>query len=169
MRALRLTVGGVAGLATVALVAAASFLVAFRVVGYSSAIVMSGSMAPSVPMGALVIVEPTFAADVRVGDVVTYALPDRLVTHRIAAITHDDWGIALVTKGDANDAADPLPIRAGGALGTVRAVIPGAGYLLVALQGWWRVAALGLLVGIVLDGLLKRRRSLPAARLPAAA
>lgn len=158
MRAVRLTGLGAAGLLTVALVTIATFLVAFRLVGYSSAVVMGGSMAPAVPMGSLVVLEPVTAENVHVGDVITYALADRLVTHRIVAIAHDDLGVALVTKGDANDVPDPGALRAGGAIGEVRAVVPAAGYLVVALQGWWRAAALALLVAIVVDGILRRPR-----------
>src|SRR5207302_1474153 len=156
---------GAAGLVTVSLVAVATFLIAFRVVGYSSAVVMGGSMAPTIPMGALVVVEPTTPADIRVGDVITYALPDRLVTHRVIAIAQDDLGLALMTKGDANEAADPGSVRAGGALGAVRAVVPAAGYLIVSLQNWWRAAAFALLFAIVLDGIAHRR---PRARMPVA-
>jgi signal peptidase len=158
VRAIRATALGAAGLLTVSLVAIATFLVAFRVVGYSSAVVMGGSMAPTVPMGSLVVIEPATPTEVHVGDVITYALADRLVTHRVIAIARDDLGIALVTKGDANEVADPGAVRAGGAIGAVRAVVPGAGYLVVALQGWWRAAALALLVAIVLDGLVHRQR-----------
>jgi signal peptidase I len=165
VRAVRLAALGAAGLLTVALVAIATVLVAFRVVGYSSAVVMGASMAPAVPIGSLVVLEPAAAEDLHVGDVITYALPDRLITHRVIAIARDDQGVALVTKGDANEAADPGAVRAGGAIGAVRAVVPGAGYLIVALQGWWRTAALAILVAIVVDGVLHR----PRARLRVAA
>ena len=140
----------------VALAAFAGVLVAIRVLGFSAAVVTGGSMAPTIPMGALILIEPVAPASITVGDVITFTLPDRVLTHRVIAVTHDAAGLELVTKGDANDAADPVAIRAGAAIGAVRLIVPGAGYVLAELQGWWRVVAAAIIAGIALDAARRR-------------
>jgi signal peptidase len=113
-------------------------------------------MAPNIPMGALILIEPVIPASITVGDVITFTLPDRLITHRVVAIARDDVGLQIVTKGDANDAADPVAIRAGAAIGAVRLSIPLAGYALAELQSWWRIVAAAILLGIGLDAIRRR-------------
>ena len=156
MRLVRRLLVGVASALTVALATFAGVLVAIRVLGFSAAVVTGGSMAPAIPMGALILIEPVGPASITVGDVITYTLPDRLITHRVIAITHDDAGLQLVTKGDANDAADPVAIRAGAAVGAVRLTVPWAGYALAELQSVWRIVAATILLGIGLDAARRR-------------
>ena len=166
MRAVRRLTVGVASAATLALATFAGVLVAIRILGFTAAVVTGGSMAPSIPMGALILIEPVGPASITVGDVITFTLPDRLITHRVIAITHDDAGLELVTKGDANDAADPVAIRAGAAIGEVRLSVPFLGYALAELQGWWRSVAAVILAGIALDA---ARRRIVQSRVTAAA
>jgi signal peptidase len=156
MRLVRRTVIGAAGVATIVLVAFATALVGIRVAGYSTAVVMSGSMAPTIPMGSLIFVQPMAPAAARAGDIITFVLPDRLVTHRVVAVERDDGGLRLVTKGDANEAVDSGGVRAEGAIGAVRLAVPLAGYALAELQAWWRPLALALLVAIAVDALHRR-------------
>jgi len=166
MRAVRRLFVGVASVTALALATFAGILVAIRILGFTAAVVTGGSMAPTIPVGALILIEPVGPASIAVGDVITFALPDRLITHRVVAIAHDDAGLELVTKGDANDAADPVAIRAGSAIGAVRLSVPLAGYALAELQGWWRAIAAVILAGIALDAArrrLERSRLTPAA------
>ena len=95
---------GLAGLAATALAARADL---------RPLVVRSGSMAPTVPTGSMVLVQRVPAADLRVGDVVAVDRPDGgRVMHRIVAITPTDHGAmaSLTLKGDANDEADPQPV-----------------------------------------------------------
>ena len=167
MRVVRRLFVGVASAATLALVTFAGVLVAIRVLGFSAAVVTGGSMAPAIPMGALILIEPVAPESITVGDVITFTLPDRLITHRVIAVTRDDAGLQLMTKGDANDAADPVAIRAGAAVGAVRLSVPLAGYALAELQGLWRIVAATMLIGIGLDAARRRIARLRLA--PAAA
>jgi len=167
MRLVRRLFVGVASATTLALATFAGVLVAIRVLGFSAAVVTGGSMAPAIPMGALILIEPVVPASITVGDVITFTLPDRLITHRVIAITHDDAGLQLVTKGDANEAADPVAIRAGAAVGAVRLTVPLAGYALAELQSLWRFVAAAILLGIALDA--ARRRIARPRLAPAAA
>lgn len=156
MRFLRRILIGTASVATVTLAAFAAALVTMRILGFSAAVVMGGSMTPAMPMGSLILIEPTAPAAVSVGDVITFMLPDRLITHRVVAIEHDDMGLRLMTKGDANDAPDPIAVRAGGSIGAVRVAVPIAGYLLFELQGWWRAIAFAILLAVALDAARRR-------------
>jgi signal peptidase len=117
---------------------------------------MSGSMAPAIAMGALIFIEPITPSAAQLGDVITFVLPDRLVTHRVVAIERDDAGRRLVTKGDANEAADSGGVRASGSVGIVRLSVPLVGYALAEIQAWWRLVALALLLAIGADALHRR-------------
>lgn len=76
--------------------------------------VQSGSMAPVIPTGSLVITRrnPEIVAPIHqprflVGDVITFSLDNgALVSHRIVDIQKRDGGYLYQTKGDANQAAD---------------------------------------------------------------
>jgi signal peptidase len=73
--------------------------------------VLTGSMRPHLPPGTLLVVRPVKAADVRIGDVITYEPnPDdatTVISHRVIAITSTSDGAPVFTvQGDANSAAD---------------------------------------------------------------
>lgn len=76
-----------------------------------SLIVVSGSMSPGIPTGALLITVPKPSDSVRVGDVISVPSPvtQRMVTHRVAEVSHSASGVTVVLKGDRNSAADPEP------------------------------------------------------------
>ena len=98
--------------------------------------VISGSMAPAIPRGALVLVR---RADIYgVGDIVTAASgdPRRPVTHRIVAMTDDG---RYLTRGDANPAPDPSSRAPSDIIGRVRFWVPWVGYpvaLVMTVQGF---------------------------------
>src|SRR2546423_3726779 len=105
---------------------------------YRIATVLSGSMAPGMPVGSLAVLVPVEPAAVHVGDVITFQapLPDhRIVTHRVVAITEVGPHPVIRTKGDANAADDPWAARLAGRTAWRRAaVIPGVGSLIRALR-----------------------------------
>jgi signal peptidase len=96
--------------------------------------VQSGSMAPAIPAGSLVVSKP--ADDYRVGEVITFkAEKDKFVknpkyttTHRIHEIKETETEIEYVTKGDANDAPDSKPVAGDLVLGKTIFSIPLMGY-----------------------------------------
>jgi signal peptidase len=125
----KVTVGLLCGSAVAFAVAYAALLVG----GYKPVAVYSGSMRPTIPVGGLALDRPIPAADVRVGDVITFNDPyvkSRLVTHRVAEIVHTPSGLAYRTKGDANESRDPWAIRLNGEVGRVSFSVPVAGYVL---------------------------------------
>ncbi|MGA9746610.1 MAG: signal peptidase I [Nocardioides sp.] len=131
--------------------------------------VLSGSMEPTYDPGDVVVVRPTDADDLQIGDVVTFqpesGNPD-LTTHRVVAVVLTDQGRAYTTQGDANDAVDPAPVMPAQVRGTVWYSVPLVGHV----STWASGASLRLVidlaaVGLVLyggylfaGGLLERRR-----------
>lgn len=101
-------------------------LVPTVVLGWQPITIISGSMAPAVQPGHVVVVEPFSGQELGPGTVVTYrdGTQDRLVTHRIAAVDEDG---TITTKGDANAVDDPVPLTPDRIVGVGRLVVPAAG------------------------------------------
>ena len=70
--------------------------------GYGLANVLSGSMEPTFSKGTLLIVKET--DDIQTGDIVVYQSGSELIVHRVINIDKNQ----ITTKGDANNAADPV-------------------------------------------------------------
>ncbi len=68
--------------------------------GYGISVVMSGSMEPTLQVDDLVVIRETDT--VQVSDIIVYQSRDSLVIHRVLEIDGD----SIVTRGDANNAAD---------------------------------------------------------------
>jgi signal peptidase I len=103
------------------------------VLGYKPVAVYSGSMVPTLQVGAIAVDRSVPSQSVRAGDVITFADPyvrGRLVTHRIVQVFHTSRGLAYRTKGDANEARDPWTVRLPGRVGRVAFSVPYAGYAL---------------------------------------
>jgi signal peptidase len=100
--------------------------------------VLTGSMAPNAPRGSLAIVEPKPLDQLRVGDVLTYAIPvedHHVVTHRVIELRRTAGATVVRTKGDANDAADPWVAELHDAtVWTERVALPHVGQAVVALR-----------------------------------
>jgi signal peptidase len=108
-----------------------------KLFGYEPMAVLSGSMAPEYPVGALVFVDTkAYVGDVSVGDVITFHSFDRqgketIVTHRV--MDRDDDSRSFGTKGDANDARDAGRVLYENFVGRPAAVIPALGQVLINL------------------------------------
>lgn len=80
--------------------------------GYRSYQIMTGSMEPTIPTGAIVLVKETDPETLVVGDIITFTSRDKSIygyanTHRIIAMETDDEGNkCYVTRGDANTSED---------------------------------------------------------------
>jgi signal peptidase I len=101
-------------------------------VGWRPQVVASGSMAPALNEGDVALVDPK-ARSPRLGQIVEVRDPDvagGLLTHRVAAVS----GGVLTTKGDANAEVDRRPVAPGDLVGTVRLVVPVAGWPILALR-----------------------------------
>ena len=100
--------------------------------GEESYIVLTASMTPAISPGDAVVVGEVGAADVAVGDVVTYrrSPTDEVpVTHRVIGIVDTADGVAYQTKGDANEDADAALVNPDQLVGKVVLTIPYIGYV----------------------------------------
>lgn len=78
-------------------------------------LIMSGSMAPELPVGSIVIVD-TKQAKVEAGDIISFRLSnEKIVTHRINGVSSSVW----ITKGDANEDVDILRVKQKNIIGVV--------------------------------------------------
>jgi signal peptidase len=138
-------------LVTACIVGLAATLILGRFFGLSSYVVMSGSMEPELAVGSLIFVAPERSSDIRPGDVVTFALTDRVVTHRVVEVRAGARGPLLVTKGDANLDPDAEPVQVGPTVGVPRVVVPELGFAVIYVQSYWRVLTLLLASWLVLS------------------
>lgn len=103
-----------------------------RALSGSLAIVRSSSMEPAIRAGALAMMLPIDAEDVKVGDIIVFnppwdTDPDVTVSHRVIGIYYDEQ-IIFDTKGDATEDPDPYYVPARSVHGKVVFSIPYLGY-----------------------------------------
>jgi signal peptidase len=157
----------VLGLAT--LLPLASLLVSVWLKGWQLQAVQSDSMAPTYPVGSLLVVEPIDASQVHPGMALVFEDPyirGRIVTHRVVSRAS---GAALQfwTQGDANPTRDPYPVPARFVRGRVIWHVTDLGFI----TSWLRWPRSFLLLVVLpalwlgVDVWLTRRRSSESANL----
>lgn len=121
---------------TVTLVASIVLAVAIgaaAALGIRTEVVLTGSMQPTLSPGDMLVVRGITAAEMRVGDIVSFAAPDQqgvVITHRVRKLhTRADGRIAVVTQGDANNTPERWTISPRGSVARVVQTIPGVGKL----------------------------------------
>jgi signal peptidase len=129
----------VRGLVLVAVLAFGVLAVGPHVLGYRTMTMLTGSMAPQINPGDVVISTPLDVQDVTKGMVISYHIPiddHRVVTHRVVSVERGaDGSVTVQTKGDANTAVDPWQATLQGQTAyQVRAVIPELGHVIEALR-----------------------------------
>jgi signal peptidase len=110
-----------------------------HLLGYRTMTMLTGSMAPAIDPGDVVITTPLAVEDVTAGMIISYHIPvgdHRVVTHRVLSVDHaTDGTVTVRTKGDANDHPDPwTAVLQGDTAYQVQAVIPELGHLITALR-----------------------------------
>lgn len=140
----------------VCLLAFALLAVGPHLLGYRTSTMLTGSMEPGIRPGDVVVTVAKPAAQVEVGDVITYRIPveDRRVeTHRVIEVLHRDGSIAIRTQGDANENADPWTATLqDDQVWEMKAVVPKLGSVIRAFRvpavqhGIFWVALVGLLL-----------------------
>ena len=120
------------------------------ILGHRLYIVDSGSMSPTLKLGALIIVREMEADEISVDDIITYkGSEDSVVTHRVTEIEGE--GSTFITKGDANKTDDPMPLDSSKLIGKVIFVIPYIGFLLKLIR---TKVGLILMVTLILAGVI---------------
>ena len=141
----------VSALVVAVLLPLATFLMAVWLLGWQLQVVLSGSMAPTYPVGSLLVVGQIDASEVEPGMAVAFIdplSPDRIVTHRVIGPAPGET-LQFRTQGDANAMPDAAPVPARLIRGRVLWSIPGLGDVLPWLQ-WPR----GFLVLVLVPGAL---------------
>jgi len=150
-----LTFVGRAVATAVIIVGAAALLVGVlvpRLAGATPYTVQSASMAPTYPLGTLVVVRPSDS--IALGDVITYQLASgrpEVATHRVVGLgfTHDGEP-QYTTRGDANPVSDRSTVSSVQVRGEVWYAVPYLGYVSAAATGEQRqAAAVGVAVLLV--------------------
>lgn len=130
-----------------------------HLLGYRTSTMLTGSMAPGIEPGDIVVTVPKPATDLEVGDVITYQIPvedHRVETHRVTEVSHQGGAIAFRTQGDANQNEDPWTATVeGDTVWEMRGVVPEAGTAIRVLRSpavqhgvlWVAIGGL-LLVGL---------------------
>lgn len=111
--------------------------------GYSTAIVVSGSMTGTINVNDMIIIHHKDSYSC--GDIITYQNEGSLVTHRIEEITDAGY----ITKGDSNNTPDKDPVTEDKIVGSVIMVIPKVGLLVTALK-----TPIGIFCIVLVGGLL---------------
>lgn len=116
------------------LMAVAAVILVPMILGFREMAVLSGSMAPNIPVGSIVYVKPVDdPAVLEPGDVCTYTLAggDTMVTHRVVSVDPDSR--TLVTKGDANNTEDGA-ISFDQVFGEAQFHLPYLGYIVINIK-----------------------------------
>lgn len=126
--------------------------------GWRPVVLLSGSMAPTAPAGALVVTAPVDAGNVEIGDVlvVTPSGSRTRVTHRVVALSDTPAGRSAVMRGDANDTVDAQPVLLSDTVPRMLFAVPELGGWLVRLGTRGVVGVALFIVGAV--GLLALHR-----------
>jgi signal peptidase I len=112
--------------------------------------VRSGSMAPGLEAGALVVATPVGPSDVEVNDVIVFrpaSAGETLMVHRVVAVKAAP--LSFVTKGDANPGADPDEVPAANVVARMAWHAPALGWAVQFL-----LTLPGLLICLIVPGLL---------------
>ncbi|MBM7517792.1 signal peptidase I [Nocardioides nitrophenolicus] len=140
----------VVSLAAVAFVLPSAF-------GFQRYVITGGSMTGTYDKGSVVFERAVPAADLEVGDVITYQPPaasgvTTLVTHRIIRIGHDEQGRQVLrTQGDANPDPDPWRFSlTAEQQPVVEHAVPYVGWALIALADRdTRMLVIGVPAGLI--------------------
>lgn len=98
--------------------------------GASADVVVSGSMAPAIGAGdVVVLLSVRDPAAIQPGAIVAYQSGEsvRLVLHRVVERVETADGVFLVTKGDANEDIDPWPVPVPAVAGVYAFHVPAVG------------------------------------------
>ena len=122
--------------------------------GYKPFIVLSDSMLPMIRSGDLVLTKEVSVEQLKEGDVIAFREGNSVVTHRIVNVAEEAGARRFTTKGDNNNANDPVLVRAEMVEGVYILGIPRLGNVALFMQtpiGMTVVIALPLILFIVYE------------------
>lgn len=107
--------------------------IAFPQFGNQALIVRSGSMAPTIDVGSVVVVKNNTSKTYNVGDVIAFRSEKNsktIVTHRVVSVEKKGNNILYKTRGDANENIDGWIVNQKNVLGKVYFTLPFLGKIL---------------------------------------
>ena len=118
------------------------------IMGIQPYVILSGSMEPVLPTGGIVYTD-TGKKNFSKGDIISYHLGDSVVTHRI----EEKQSGSYITRGDANNSPDPLPVETSQIIGQAVFALPFLGYVVSALHTRFSFAAtfISAVVSVILN------------------
>lgn len=117
-------------------------LFATRVIPYGVYVVHTGSMKPTMPLASAVIVRDD---QPKLNEPIAFYQHNEVITHRWIGTNSDG---TLITKGDANETADPWRLNKSDVIGGVTAIVPQLGFWITYVKN---PATLGALLFLVTD------------------
>lgn len=122
--------------------------------GYHMYDVLSGSMEPELPVGCLIYVRNTQPEEAESGDIIAFyssVEAGGVITHRV--VENDIVSGTIRTKGDANEAEDPMPVEYENYIGSVVFSVPYFGKILTCMTTLYgKIAAACLVIlGLILN------------------
>ncbi|MGI6658978.1 MAG: signal peptidase I [Dethiobacteraceae bacterium] len=124
--------------------------------------VASGSMEPTLPTGAVIVVAKNNGSLYSPGDIITYKQNDLYITHRVLETGYQN-GFYYRTQGDANQEPDAGLVKHQAVIGRVILIAPG---FVATLQKLFRVRSLLLLHVLFLAALYLNKQRKTAVRRP---
>lgn len=155
----------ITGIALIVLVIAlCSLLVLPEFLGFRMYHVLSGSMEPEIPVGSLLYVREGQPEEVEAEDIIAFysSVEDGgIITHRV--VENNVVSGLFHTKGDANEAEDPMPVDYDNYIGSVAFSLPYMGKALTVMTSFYgKIAAMCVIVlGVILNlaGSVKETRN----------
>ena len=135
------------------------------VLGITPLAVQSGSMSGNAPdhieVGDLIFVRPVDTDKLQAGDIIAFLQGKIVVTHRIVRVETTEKGATqFITKGDANNTEDSIPVHPEAVLGKYTGRIPKLGDLVLFMQqpiGMALFIGLPVLACVLLDSAARRK------------
>lgn len=125
------------------------------VFGYHPLIVLSGSMEPTYRVGSVLYYREVKAEEIKEGDVITFEIEGKVVTHRVIQIEEGEY----TTQGDANESPDGKKVYYEEIKGKVsNSSIPYVGYYIEIVNEHKSVVAIAIII-LVLEFLLGIRKT----------
>lgn len=131
-----------------------------RVFGYTPYVVESGSMEPTIPTYSIAYVKNVDANDINKKDVIAFNIDKKVVTHRVIYVNKNEN--CFVTKGDANKAKDPSPVKFENCVGKVSFHIEYLGQGILFLQTLKGKIVLGgiIVINIIIGCVINQKQKM---------
>lgn len=127
--------------------------------GYRVYDILTGSMSPTIKPGSLVVVKETSPNNIKENDVITFRsdITNNVTTHRAIKVIKSNGDVQFITKGDANNTEDPIPLKGDLLVGKVMFQVPYLGGILRSIQNNKVIFIGSLILIIILVGFISNR------------